>query len=45
MAIAIKKVIKGLRRKHRTSIGSSLYSRPNHKQADKKPYRGQGKRR
>ncbi len=27
MAIAIKKIIKGLRKKHRTSIGNSAYSR------------------
>ncbi len=30
-------------RNKRTSIGDSRNSRPNHKQANKKKYRGQGK--
>ena len=44
MAVAIKKIIKALAKPHRTSIGQSVRSRPKHKRANKKRYRGQGKR-
>jgi len=44
MAIAIKKIIKAMAKPHRTSIGHSQHSRPKHKRADKKRYKGQGKR-